>query len=1138
MVVSVVTEINEGTEDSYKMLDDAASLHDVNALQSPENRKKTDGAFLFVFVACIVLLLPFVIYTLCYSDINRLKGYDNCGNICGQENVIDYRWRCTGQDMSLKPILYGGECIEAKDVGAIDGKTLFELFRRVAWKIMLVSFVPLALCSMLVALFHYTPRVAVWSILILSWLVFTMASIALMIPLSVFGLILSFIVMIKLWVLFFKRSKIRLVAVLIKEATKPVFEVKMLFHISIGALAVLIVILLIYTTITFRTITAGKPVEMGFHFMEYEKIAHLIYIYDGLMLTTIILSAIATFWGIQFVFGAQDVIVSRTIARWYTTKNQDNLDDAVSSSLQVTLNYHLGTIALGSAVKTVMFVPRLIIGFFALATGLNDCFIRCVGVFLTNRIYIATATHGTSFIQSGKKMVRVLKMSNGNTADVVSFGNFVIVLGQILVISISTSAGFLVVYNTIGFYTAYTLYFTLVELGIAVMCAQTILGTLKVSTNTLFFCASEELLRNKEADLPYSMSMSEFFDGTIKLFLQKVQNKPMSNAPGENFYIKMSLVVFVSISCAFFFVAYFAYFIFRSVKVFLSVTTRKSAQPTMKLLTEIHKTKQDSYQIIDDANSLSDPDVLRRPQTRRKTDTFFLIVFAACIIIFLPFLIYTLCYSDINRLNGYDKCGNICGQKNVGNDQWSCTGQDMTFKPRLNYLQECEEGDRYHFPEFGGEWRFNFFHRTIWVFLLASFVPLFICLILVTLFRYAPAVAVWGILILSWLILTSTGFLFLYISHFLWEPILIIIVSIISALLLCFGVLFRLNNIRLATVLLKEAARPVFEVKMVAYVSVGALSALIFVLVTYITVTLNIATAGRLTEVEPDYLIYVDDDLMSTTKILNSVAAFWTVLFLLGAQYMSVSGAIAQWYTTKTQENIRESASSSFLATIKYHLGTIALGSVMMTIMYIPRVVLQFLTIFSALKEKADSWLRWLDGFFTNNSYIITATHGTSFMRSGKQAAKLLELSIGNTRDLNSFGNFVIMICQGFVIGASTLSAFALLSNTMVPYNSYIDHFVFIEFGIASICAYTILGTLRVSTNTLFLCASEELLRSNEADLPYNMSMKRFLDGSNKLFLEKVQSRIPSNWTKKRFCITLTIFVSITCVLLFGACII
>lgn len=45
----------------------------------------------------------------------------------------------------------------------------------------------------------------------------------------------------------------------------------------------------------------------------------------------------------------------------------------------------------------------------------------------------------------------------------------------------------------------------------------------------------------------------------------------------------------------------------------------------------------------------------------------------------MPFLIYALVTSDINRLIvGYDECGNVCGQKNAKFDQWSCTGKDFT----------------------------------------------------------------------------------------------------------------------------------------------------------------------------------------------------------------------------------------------------------------------------------------------------------------------------------------------------------------------------------------------------------------------------------------------------------------------------
>lgn len=98
------------------------------------------------------------------------------------------------------------------------------------------------------------------------------------------------------------------------------------------------------------------------------------------------------------------------------------------------------------------------------------------------------------------------------------------------------------------------------------------------------------------------------------------------------------------------------------------------------------------------SNNVYQPDIKipELAENRVPTDRKFLIVFGVMIILLvgsalprisphfifdifqLPFLIYTLAYSDIDRYSVYDQCGNICGKNNVKYDQWDCSGKDHT----------------------------------------------------------------------------------------------------------------------------------------------------------------------------------------------------------------------------------------------------------------------------------------------------------------------------------------------------------------------------------------------------------------------------------------------------------------------------
>lgn len=79
---------------------------------------------------------------------------------------------------------------------------------------------------------------------------------------------------------------------------------------------------------------------------------------------------------------------------------------------------------------------------------------------------------------------------------------------------------------------------------------------------------------------------------------------------------------------------------------------------------------------------LGDIDIPEREENRRPTNVKWLVILGVFLFILLPFLIYTLYYSDFVRLFfGYDKCGNVCGRTNYHWDGIACSGKDMTDYP-------------------------------------------------------------------------------------------------------------------------------------------------------------------------------------------------------------------------------------------------------------------------------------------------------------------------------------------------------------------------------------------------------------------------------------------------------------------------
>lgn len=72
------------------------------------------------------------------------------------------------------------------------------------------------------------------------------------------------------------------------------------------------------------------------------------------------------------------------------------------------------------------------------------------------------------------------------------------------------------------------------------------------------------------------------------------------------------------------------------------------------------------------------------------------------------------------------------------------------------------------------------------------------------------------------------------------------------------------------------------------------------------------------------------------------IGLIWTSEFIMACQQMVIAGAVAHWfYRHKYKSNDHVCYSIGKL--IKYHLGSVALGSLIITVFKIPRLILMYL---------------------------------------------------------------------------------------------------------------------------------------------------------------------------------------------------
>nr|CAD7256283.1 unnamed protein product [Timema shepardi] len=391
---------------------------------------------------------------------------------------------------------------------------------------------------------------------------------------------------------------------------------------------------------------------------------------------------------------------------------------------------------------------------------------------------------------------------------------------------------------------------------------------------------------------------------------------------------------------------------------------------------------------------------VEKNKNRSCTDIFFLILLFGFIVSLGCLIAYCGINGDPYRIiNGYDKCGNICGRKNPRADanKFPCYGEDQTKKKLLlvteaekilfNYqnvnrecVEKCSTGYRKYLnrcvPEITSSTKNTVVSKTgikdffqeasedinmSWKEILyLCIIAMTFCIVILILFRFLAGVMVWLVLV-GVVIASIAGTIYLWIT---WKKkkeafsgsqvneevnqrtvitylVAAIIATIITVIVLLVILVMR-KRIALVITLFKEAGKAIQNMPFLLF--------------------------------EP-FLV---------TRWYNLFGLFWFTQFIMGCQHMVIAGAVSKWFFTRNKSSLDSPILKSFKNLVRYHLGTVAMGSLLIALVQMVRVVLTFVQ--NRLKGYDNSVTRCLFKccqcclyllekflkFFTRNAYIQT----------------------------------------------------------------------------------------------------------------------------------------------------------------------
>uniref|UniRef100_A0A8C2XPB5 Choline transporter-like protein n=1 Tax=Cyclopterus lumpus TaxID=8103 RepID=A0A8C2XPB5_CYCLU len=275
------------------------------------------------------------------------------------------------------------------------------------------------------------------------------------------------------------------------------------------------------------------------------------------------------------------------------------------------------------------------------------------------------------------------------------------------------------------------------------------------------------------------------------------------------------------------------------------------------------------------------------------------------------------------------------------------------------------------------------------------------------------------------------------------------------------------------------------------------------------------------------FIKYNDEGLFQRNlfnlQIYNAVAFLWCVNFVIALGQCTLAGAFASYYWafTKPDDIPMFPLSASFIRSLRYHVGSLAFGALILTLVQIARMILEYIdhktraaqnpcARFILCCMKCCLWcLEKFIKFLNRNAYIMIAIYGKNFCVSAKNAFLLLMRNVVRVVVLDKVTDLLLFFGKLLVVaGVGILSFFFFSGRILLPghtfrsetLNYYWMPIITVVFG-SYLIAHGFFSVYNMCVDTLFLCFLEDLER-NDGSLqkPYFMSknLMKILNKSNK----------------------------------------
>ncbi|XP_046830701.1 choline transporter-like protein 1 isoform X2 [Vespa crabro] len=334
-----------------------------------------------------------------------------------------------------------------------------------------------------------------------------------------------------------------------------------------------------------------------------------------------------------------------------------------------------------------------------------------------------------------------------------------------------------------------------------------------------------------------------------------------------------------------------------------------------------------------------------------------------------------------------------------------------------------------------------------------------------------------------------------------------IVMSVVTVITLLIVLVMR-KRIALVMQLFREAGKAVYSMPALLLQPIYTYLLIGLSMFAFIYCMLWIESAGTIYKNKTG-IHFRKDALLIAARWYNLFVFFVMCEFFLGCQHMVVALAVARWFFTRDKKRLSLTVTKGFGYLIRYHLGTIAFGALIIGIVRLVRAMISFVQ--NRLKKFDNDLVRgilwccqcclWCFEcalkFLTRNAYIETAIYGCNFCSGGKKAFQALSSNILRVAAINSVGDFVLFLGKVLVVVLTVITGIYLIQKEGLQHP-------WVPIALAGVLAFLVshcfISIYEMIIDSIFLCFCEDCAKNDGISRPYFMSrgLMEFVENSKK----------------------------------------